>query len=173
MSRFFFTLPVLLAATAIVAGPAGAQVAGTYSGTMADGNPVSFTVGTDPDTGDLALTSASISFSDKCRDGSTFSGGFGFGFSPLPDIVNRKVTSNGGGPYLTTDLTLTFSTDGQSATGSITTISPTLTPIGPEPSKALYCRAARQVMGVTLQSGSAKFPPPAKGTVIFYGRPAS
>ena len=172
MSRFFLALPAMLAATAIIAGPATAQVAGTYSGTSADGNSVSFTVGTDPDTGDLALTSGSISFSDLCHDGSTFSGGFGFGFGPLADIVNRKVTSDGGGPYLTTDLNLTFSIDGQSAKGFITTVSPTLTPVGPHPRRALFCKAARQSMAVTLQSGS-QAPVPAKGTVIFYGRPPS
>jgi len=149
-------LVIAAALVAALASPAAAQVAGTYSGTTADGNNVSFTVGTDPNTGNLALTSASVSISALCSDGSTFNTGWGFGFSPLPDISHHKVTSDGGGPYLTTDFSLTFSADGQSATGTIYEAVPTLTPVGPKPKKALFCSSAQQSMGLTLQSGSDK-----------------
>jgi len=162
------TAAAAVAALAAAAGPTAAQVAGTYSGTSADGNGVSFTVATDPNNGDLAITSASISISALCSDGSTFNTGWGFGFSPLPDIINHKVTSKGGGPYLTTDLNLTFSADNQSAKGFILEIVPTLTPVGPAPKKALICRTKRQTMGVNLQPGGAKVAPPADGTMTTF-----
>ena len=45
---------------AVIATPASAQVAGVYTGTSADGQNITFTVGTDTNTGDLALISAGI-----------------------------------------------------------------------------------------------------------------
>ncbi len=161
-------LLIAAALAAAVASPAAAQVAGTYSGTSADGNSVSFVVGSDPSNGDLALTSASIGFSALCSDGSTLNAGIGFGFYPLADIVNHRTTSRGGGNYNTTDLSLTFSADGQTANGFIYSVSPTLSPVGPAPKKALICKSARQPMGLTLQSGGAKVDPPAKGVVTIF-----
>jgi hypothetical protein len=50
------------------AGPALAQVAGTYSGTAKDGSSVTFTVTTDTTTGNLAVTSAGINFQAPCKN---------------------------------------------------------------------------------------------------------
>jgi hypothetical protein len=160
MTRLFAALPFAVAAlVATAATPTAAQVAGTYAGTSQDGSGVTFTVGIDPNTNVLAITGASIGFSDTCSDGSTLT--TGWGYSPLQDIVNRKVTNTTVDPYFVITFNLTFAKNGQSATGNITTFSPTLTPSGPKPKKALFCMAASQPMGVTLQTTAVANPPPA------------
>jgi hypothetical protein len=159
------SVPLALAGVfACAISPAAAQVAGTYSGTTADGNGVSFTVATDPNTGLLAVTGAGIGFSDMCRDGSTLNTGWGYGLNQ--DIVARKVSNTTAGSYFTITFNLTFAPNGQSATGRIASFSPTLNPVGPHPTSALYCKSPMQSMSVTLQPPMASlFKPPAKGAI--------
>ncbi len=161
MSRLLVTA----ALAAAIASPAAAQVAGTYSGTSADGNTVQFVVSTDSGTGFLAVTSATDFFSALCNDGSTLNTGWGYGLTA--DIVNRKVKNITPNNYFTITFNLVFAPDGQSATGNITSISPTLTPVGPRPKKALICTSPSQTLGVTLQSGAAKVAPPAPGAIMY------
>jgi hypothetical protein len=142
-----------------LAQPAAAQVAGTYSGTAADGSGLSFTVGTDPNNGALAIIGASISFSAPCK-GTTSSLQTGWGFNPNADISNNKVTYNYDFDYLSNAVTLTFSADGQSATGTIASISPTLAPVGTKPTKALFCDSKKQALSLTLQPAAKALPQP-------------
>lgn len=158
-------VPLALAGFAACAiSPAAAQVAGTYSGTTADGNGVSFTVATDPNTHVLAVTSASVGFSDICHDGSILGEGWGYGLNQ--DIVARKVTNTTAGAYFTIKFSMTFSVNGQSATGWISSFSPTLSPVGPKPTRALFCKSLGQSMSLTLQPPAmSQFKPPAKGAI--------
>jgi hypothetical protein len=170
MTRVSAALPIALAALAAVAAtPATAQLAGTYSGTSADGNSVNFVVSTDPGTGVLAVTSGSNFFSALCaKDGSILNSGWGYGLTQ--DIVNRQVSAVLANPYFTISFKLRFAANGQSATGSISTISPTLTPVGPAPKKALYCKSPMQALTVTLQPPAARVTPPAPGTAVMLGK---
>lgn len=158
MSRLAKVVPVAAAALAgALALPAAAQVAGTYAGTTADGNPLSFTVATDVNTGLLTVTEGGLSFSALCNDGSTFNTGWGY-FVTAPDIVNRKVSYVQTFPYFVFTVSLKFSMDGQSATGTVMSVSPELSPAGPKPKKALFCTSASQSFGVSLQPPGAKLP---------------
>jgi hypothetical protein len=164
MNRLIFVPLALAGVCACAFSPAAAQVAGAYAGTTADGNGVSFTVATDPDTGVLAVTGAGVGFSDLCRDGSTLNEGWGYGL--MQDISARKVANITAGPYFTISFNMTFSGNGQTATGRITSYSPSLSPIGPSPTKALWCKSLNQGMTLTLQPPAASpFKAPAKGAI--------
>ncbi len=156
------------ALAALFALPAAAQVAGTYSGASANGDGVTFTVGTDTGTGVLAVQSASIGFSALCRDGSTLNSGWGYGMNQ--DIAHKRVSNTTYGPYFTIKFTLKFSADNQSATGTVSTVTSSLSPIGPAPKKVLLCRSPIQALNVTLQPATSRVtPPPAKGAVWLGG----
>ncbi|MGI8839263.1 MAG: hypothetical protein ACR2F8_00500 [Caulobacteraceae bacterium] len=156
---------------AVVSGPAAAQMVGTYSGTSADGNPVSFTVGTDPNTSTLAITGFGVNATANCGDGTVLLFGTGFGGLNQDIGANRRVSFDNGFAYATINFSLKFSADGQSATGTIVSDSPTLSPIGPRPKKASFCQSASQSLGVTFQ-GAAKVAPSKSGaTSYFYAAP--
>ena len=164
MNRLILAPLALAGVCACAISPAAAQVAGTYSGTTADGNGVSFTVATDPNTGVLAVTGATVFFSDMCRDGSTLNTGWGYGLNQ--DIVARKVSNTTAGSYFTITFNLNFAANGQSATGRVASFSPSLNPVGPHPTSALYCKSAMQSMSVTLQPPMAsQSRPPATGAI--------
>lgn len=141
---------------AAVAVPASAQVAGVYSGTSQDGQSVTFTVGTDTNTGNLALVSAGLSFSAPCKNSRfVFNSTWGFGLNN--DIADGAVSFTSDDPYFVFNVSLQFSSDGQSATGTIESISPTLYKQGPNPRKALICTSPTQPLSVTLQpAGTAQ-----------------
>jgi hypothetical protein len=131
-------------AAAAIATPVAAQVPGTYSGTTADGQSVSFVVATDPNNGEYALTSASINFSAPCKNQDyTLNTGWGFGLEA--DIVKRRVVTTQSGNYFYFAINLLFSTDGQSATGTLESISPTLfqTPTATKPNTSAYCESPK------------------------------
>ena len=148
-----------------LAQPAAAQVAGVYTGTAADGSGVTFTVGTDPNTGALAVISVGIGFSAPCKN-NTFVLQTGWGYNPNADISNGKVSWNYDFNYLSSAISLNFAGNGQSATGTITSISPTLYTVGPKPKKALFCSSPKQSLTVTLQT-TAKAAPPVPRAVIY------
>jgi hypothetical protein len=81
------------------------------------------------------------------------------------DIANHKVSNVISGSYFTIKFSLLFSTDGQSATGTVSTLTSTLAPIGPKPTEALFCKSKPQTLSVTLQPGTAPVAPPAQGAV--------
>jgi hypothetical protein len=148
----------LAAAASIMAGhPAAAQVAGTYSGSSADGSGVSFTVATDPSNGDLAITSAVIFYGAPCKASTvTNYGGWGYGLNA--DIVNGVTSNNTYTPNFDITFSLKFSADGQTATGDITTLIGILDTDETPPKKSLFCESKKQKMSVSLQSGDAKLP---------------
>jgi hypothetical protein len=157
----------LSVAAASVMAPACAQVAGTYSGASMDGSGISYTVATDTSTGNLALTSASIGYTAPCKgsEGYTSVGGWGFGLNN--DIVSHKVTETTYGGYFNFLVSLKFSTDGQSATGTIETIVPTLYPTDAKATKSLYCLSPKQTLTLSLQPPGAKVKPPLNTSYLY------
>jgi hypothetical protein len=137
---------------AMLATPATAQVQqGTYTGTSADGQNLTFVVGIDSNNNDVAVTSAGISFSAPCRN-STVVLSQDWGTGLLQDIIKGKTGKFSlTDAYFTFDISLDFTTDG-TATGTIKTFSPTLDPIGSAPTKALFCESPEQTLSLTLQS---------------------
>jgi hypothetical protein len=142
------------ALVAAIATPAAAQVPGVYSGNSNDGQSISFTVGTDPNNGSPQLISAGISFSAPCKNSKyVFNSAWGFGLSS--DITNGAVSFVSDDAYFVFNVSLQFSADSQSATGTIESISPTLYKEGPNPRKALICTSPTQPLSLTLQPADA------------------
>jgi hypothetical protein len=149
-----------------IASPAAAQVAGTYSGTSADGSGITFVVSTDASTGNLALTSASIGYSAPCK-GESFTSTGGWGFGLTSDIVKGRVTSNTYNSFFDFFVKLSFSRDGQSATGTIATIVPTLYTTTAKATRALFCEAPTQALSLTLQPATAAAKPSGNASYIY------
>lgn len=120
---------------------------------------------TDDGSGNLSITTGLVFFSDLCKDGSLLTSGWQFGTNS--PIVNHRVSDSSTSAYYTFDTDLKFSNDGQTATGMITSYGPTLSPVGPTPNKALFCKASRQPVGLSLQPPSARVKPPAGGAIMF------
>jgi hypothetical protein len=55
-------------------------------------------------------------------------------------------------------MALDFASDGQSATGTVLSTSPTLFPVGPKPTHPLICTSPKQNLAVTLQPSSGAAP---------------
>ena len=75
--------------------------------------------------------------------------GWGFGLSS--DIVKGKVRFVTSDNYFTFTVDLTFAPDGQTATGTIESVAPTLYKVGAHPTKALICTSPSQALSLTLQ----------------------
>jgi hypothetical protein len=129
----------VLAAT--LAAPASAQVAGVYTGTTANGEYVTFTVSTDPTTGNLAVAGGELDVTARCKDSM-----YGAG-----DIVDGQFAFSTYANAIVASVTLDFASDGQSATGTSKTIVPTLWPVDPNPIRGLICSTGTQSLSVTLQ----------------------
>ncbi len=165
MTRFVAAATFAVLASSIVA-PAAAQVAGTYMGTSADGSGITYTVSTDTATGNLALTAASIGYNAPCKGESVSTGG-GWGFGLTSDIVKHKVTSDVYGANFDFLVKLTFSTNGQTATGTIESILPTLYPTTGKATKALYCVSPTQTLSLTLQPATASAKPRLNASYLY------
>ena len=154
IGRYAFAAGIFGAAC--FANAASAQQAGTYSGTIADGSTISFTLGADSSTGSLQVQSFNFNFKDACSPGAfTFDSGWGLGGNG-PDITGSKSTYTYSFGYLYMTATMKFS--GSGVTGTILNATPTFvapTTAGSEPKKAAYCSSKKQTYSATLGS-----PPP-------------
>ena len=131
---------------------------GTYSGTSADGNPVSFVVGTDSNTGEQAVTAVNIFFTAPCKNnGYVLSTGWGLGV--LDDIhSNGRVLITANDYYFRFVITLAFVNDDGTykASGTVLSTSTTLFPVGAQPTYALICTAPTQALDVMLNPDAPK-----------------
>lgn len=160
-----YVLRALVSATALAAVAAmplaaRAQQAGVYSGTTADGNTITFTIGTDSNTGALQVTALGFGLTDTCNPGGfTYSTGWGLGGDGT-DLTGSTGTYNYTGyGYLYVSATLKFT--GNTLTGTILNATPTLiqpTTAGSEPKKAAYCSGKKQKFIATYSASAAKMP---------------
>jgi hypothetical protein len=154
-SLFYVCGGVIMAAA--FAMPAAAQLQGTYNGTSADGQSVSFTVGTDPNTSEPEITGATVWFLAPCKN-STYSLGEGEGWGPDADIANRKVSATFSVPGFYNVFSLKFASDGQTATGTVESIAPYLNPANSPPKNSLFCESPKQTMSVTYSPSDVRAP---------------
>jgi hypothetical protein len=138
-----------------LAGPAAAQVAGTYIGHSLDGEYVQFNVSPQNGSNDLWVHDATVYIQARCeKSHSTVSWGESYGVGAT--IVNGKANANTSfSPYFNIKFDLKFSADGQTATGSIASIIPALDLKHIPATRALFCVSARQRLQVTLLQGGA------------------
>jgi hypothetical protein len=148
-----------------LAGPAAAQVVGTYTGTQANGQGISITVGTDTNTNSLAITNVGLGFTGTCRPGgSTFNTGWGLGGTQ--DFTGNTVDYLYSFGYFYTTGKFTFHNSSNTVTGYITSVTPTFAPVNSgAPTKSVFCVAGRQTFTATLGT-SAKVTPPSTAPVL-------
>jgi hypothetical protein len=153
----------------VLSAPGSAQTAGTYTGTSADGQTVSFTVGTDSDS-NLAVTGASIGFAAPCKGGTAPTLYSGWGFSADAVIANHKTTMTAPDPFFYIVADMHFS--GSSVTGKIITIAPYLDPGKTPPNKADFCESPAQAFSATLGGPESRVPALPPGTMRHLQTPA-
>ncbi|MEO8925970.1 MAG: hypothetical protein ABI306_02295 [Caulobacteraceae bacterium] len=160
MKTLYAILPAaILALAGAAATPAAAQTVGSYTGTAADGSGLQFTVATDTVTGKPEITGVSLGFSDACGDHTTFNSGWGFGVNQ--DVIGHRIRFVSTYNYFTFHVSLVFSADGSSATGTIASIVPSLSPVGPDPERSTFCSKGSQSLGLMYVPGSARVNPSA------------
>jgi hypothetical protein len=143
---------------AVFAMPAAAQEVGTYNGTSADGQSVSFTVSIDPNTSAKEITGATVWFLAACKN-STYSLNEGEGWGPNVDVAaNHKVSATFSVPGFFNIFSLKFAADGSTATGTTETLAPYLDPANSPPKKSLFCESRRQTLSLTYAGSDARAP---------------
>ena len=170
MSKFRYpTLAFSVLCAMALSTPGSAQQAGTYSGTSADGQPISFTVGLDGDSV-LAVTGASISFEAPCKGGTapTLFSGWGFGTDAV--ITNKRASLVAPDPFFYITASLRFV--GSNVTGTITTRAPYLDPGKTPPNKADFCESPLQAYSATFSGTGPDAPALPQGTVMHLQTPA-
>ncbi len=149
MARSFVAFSVA-AIAACLATQAAAQSAGTYTGTDASGDALSITLGTDTNTGKLAILADSVNLpaAPNCKPATTESPeGYSTGF--LQDLTGNKATLTFSVPQIYTVTTMTFS--GDQVTGTITTDEPIFVNVASgAPRKASFCSIPKQSYTLTL-----------------------
>jgi hypothetical protein len=153
----------ILAGSGLSAAALAAPTAGTYTGTSADGQGISLTVGTDGN-GDLAITSASISIQATCMPGGTTAyTGWGYGQDAV--IAKNKFSYVESFDYLYEPVKGTFS--GDTITGTISSDVPGFAAVTKgAPTKSVFCKSLTQSFTATL-SASASLKAP--GVAIYNG----
>lgn len=156
--RKFRLAATAFAVTCAMSAGAGAQQVGTYQGKSADGQPLSFTV-TQNSKGQLALTSATIYFSAKCKSpNGDLNSGVGVGMDQV--IKNSKASWI----FKTSDTVwfmanFTFVID--QVSGDITTRAAAFVPGKQPPATAEFCESPKQAFSATFVAADQKSAPPA------------
>ena len=160
LAMAFAAFYVLASGTAALA-----QQAGTYQGTSADGEPVTFIVGTDYNTGKLAVLGATVAFYAPCKGtNNPVETTWGFGFTH--DIDDGKASFSYTDQYYFY-ITANFVFNGTSVTGSIASRTASLVPGNPTPSKSTFCMSPKQAFSASFAYGAKVQPLPA-GAAVHY-----
>ena len=168
----FQTVGIAILSTLMLAAPAGAQQVGTYAGRSADGELVQFKVGPQNHSTTLAVREAAVLIDAKCEYSKLAAVGEVLYAVGAP-IQNGVVSAERAvAPAFDIRIDLTFSADGQSATGSIRSILPGLDVRKRADERALYCVSPDQTMQVTLQKAGVRPPTPTGRVIYDWTRPA-
>ena len=162
-------LAALAALTIFPFVPALAQQAGTYSGTMDDGNFVSFTV-VDNGGGNFEMSSASINFTDTCKNPSG-TANEGWGFFVGQNISGGKVNFVSQDDYYYISAKLTFVSDNK-IKGTLFSRTAVFVPGSDPPTAAHFCSAPKQGLVATFQ-GPGRGPAISPSAAMAYAHPAS
>ncbi|HWY15772.1 MAG TPA: hypothetical protein VNX86_11600 [Rhizomicrobium sp.] len=160
------------AAILLVALPtiASAQQLGTYNGTTADGNPVSFTVGYDTVNSVYEITSASIQFSATCAaTGDIINEGWGFGVAE--DIIAGRAPFQAESEYFDIYAPAGVAFHGtMTVTGHLISRTAVFKTDGQPAGGAQFCMSPNQAFTATFASPE-RVPALPLGTEIHVGRP--
>ncbi len=153
---FHRVMPTALLLAAFASTAAVAQVAGTYTGSTADGESVSFTVTQDSASGTFSVTGENISFSAPCKNSTTtLNTAWGTGSTvPITNHVAKLALQDS---YFFFSGTLRFT--GSTMSGMLASTSPDLIfNAAGHPTKALYCVSPAQSVTATLTAAGSNAP---------------
>jgi len=160
------------AAILLVALPtiASAQQVGTYSGTTADGNPVSFTVSLDTVNNVDEITGANISFAATCSATGTITNQ-SWGFGVAEDIIGGRASFAADDDYfdIYAPSGVAFNGSGTTMYGHLVSRTAIFKSQGPPATGAQYCISPSQAFTATF-SGPERVPALPQGTEIHLGR---
>src|ERR1700722_13537921 len=115
------TMALGLSCAAMFSLAAHAQQVGTYSGTTADGDPISITVGIDPNNSSFQVQGMNVDFSAPCKGaGAGYTLNTAWGFGVAQDIVRGRARVLADDNYFNIQAVLTFP-DSADITGTIDT----------------------------------------------------
>jgi hypothetical protein len=158
------------AAIFLVALPtiASAQQVGTYNGTTADGNSVSFVVGFDAVNNVDEITGATIGFSATCSTGDVTNQTWGFGVGE--DIIAGRASFAADNDYFDIYAPAGVAFHGtQTVTGHLISRTAIFKTQGPPATGAQYCISPSQTFTATF-AGPERGPALPPGTEIHLGR---
>ena len=147
------TLCLALVCLGSVPFAALAQSAGTYTGTTADGENVSFTVTQDATSGEYSITGENIAFNAPCKNSTiTLNTAWGTGYSvPITKGVAKLALQDS---YFFFSGTLRFTATAMS--GTLASTSPNLAyNASGHPTKALFCVSPAQAVTGTLSAAGS------------------
>jgi hypothetical protein len=139
-----------LGAVGVVPTAAAAQMVGTYTGTSADGQNISITIGTDSSTGLLQVQGWNYGIASTCTGGTTFNTGWGFG----PDGTGTDLNGATGtykNSFSYVYVTSTFRFVRNEIIGTLASYTPTFAPVASgRPTKAIFCTSKNQKFTATF-----------------------
>jgi hypothetical protein len=147
------TLPAGALALAVASpSPAAAQKAGTYSGKLANGFPITITVANGSKKGTFEVTKVELLYNnDPCTPGNTVLNG-GAAFAPDVTITPSKTTLHYSSIEFYFIATATFS--GSTVSGSVISALPAFAAYTTAPQGAVYCPVKLQSYTATLGAPS-------------------
>ena len=138
--------------TGLFASQASAQLVGTYSGTQANGAPISVTV--EQHNTSLYLSGVGVGIMTTCPDGEAVNENVGLGIEPIriarPNFAFKLLAN----PELYVSASMEFDNASQSVAGTITVYVPALDEFTKRPKKSETC--------ISKQAFTATLGPPAK-----------
>ncbi|HWA92244.1 MAG TPA: hypothetical protein VG889_19555 [Rhizomicrobium sp.] len=141
---------LIAVALACAAGSAQAQKVGTYSGTADDGTFISFSVDKNGTAGAFRFVNGDVNFQAQCTH-PVRTANEGWGFFLGQDIVDGSNDFHSGNDYYDTRGSMHF-TGPKTIKGTITSVTAVFTPNGDPPTKAQFCKSAKQAFTLTLQT---------------------
>jgi hypothetical protein len=145
--------PLVLAALAL-AGAAHAQVAGSYVGQTSEGNGITITVA-DDGAGGLVYTGTSTAWTMNCTSGDTK--GTAWGTGAYTELTGKKLTVTNAYDFLYEKITLKWSADNQTVTGTFLGDEPMYIDISTS-KKVEECTGSKLTFTATLQAADAVKP---------------
>ena len=121
----------------LCAGPAAAQLVGTYSGTQANGAPFSLTV--ESHNNKLYLSGLGIGITTTCPDGEAINENVGLGIEPIKIDSPKLTVKLLANPELYVSALITFDNATKSASGRVTAYVPALDEFTKRPKRSETC----------------------------------
>ena len=147
---FSLIAPLAFGVVGLLPVAASAQKVGTYTGTSADGQSISITIGTDSNTGLLQVQGWNYGIASACSGGTTFNTAWGLGTDGTGNDLDGA-TGTYKNAYIYVYVTSTFRFVRNEIIGTLASYTPTFAPVASgRPTKAIFCTSKNQKFTATF-----------------------